>query len=317
MKILYLSHGAQETGGYKLEHTLASAIGEFREIRFSKNYRGLFHWILLFFKAFSHPKADVIITVSRLAWPVYLRNMFNRSEIILVVHNYDPDDKKRALYYYLLNSFLHRASGKSKKINIVVVSHYWFEYFKDHWNFKDNLFVFPNLFDNAFYVDFKVAKEHKNKKIHFGQFSSKIDRNSYLELQTKLFQQGYTCYFSSIVPISDSDFEIICFPVFSNYLKAMAESIATIICNQVKEGWNRVAHESFLVGTTVFANGGGGLTELVSLANGYVNLEMDSIVQTIIQSEFKNINTLFLDQLDLNHASEFVKPLKNRIIRNA
>jgi glycosyltransferase involved in cell wall biosynthesis len=61
----------------------------------------------------------------------------------------------------------------------------------------------------------------------------------------------------------------------------MAGSVVTIILNKINEGWNRVAHESVLLGTPVIASPGGGLEELVRLAGGVVSDHPDEIAHKL------------------------------------
>ena len=138
-KILYISHGTHKTGGYRHELYMAQELAretghELQVLRFDRNFKGPFMWFYLFFKAFFAAKADVIITVNRLAWPVYLRNKWNNTKILLVLHNHDENDGKRRIFYKLINSFLTSQSKKSNgkfKNRYIIVYDDFISCFKD------------------------------------------------------------------------------------------------------------------------------------------------------------------------------------------
>jgi hypothetical protein len=311
MKILYLSHGEHPTGGYYLERELCRALGPFKEQRFARNYRGFWAWCRLFVRAFFAAKSDVVVTVARLAWPVYLRNMFNRSQIILVVHNYDRADGKPALYYQLLNRFLNLLAQKKDKIALVVVADHWKKYFQERWHIGDNIFVFPNTFDTAHLAKFAQGQGAKNKEVHFGQYSAKADLDFYKKLKSELGGLGYSCYFSSQIPMEVQGFDVVYFPTHNAYLQRMAGAHCTVIVNRVNEAWNRLAHESFLVGSQVVCNGLGGTAELMALGNGYVANTVEEVLQIVGAETFKTIDSKTLETLDIAKAEAFARPIKN------
>lgn len=317
MRIIYLSHGANETGGYLHEQLLAAAIAAdikncdlcVDEIRFRKNYRGIFGWIQLFFQGFFAAKGDIIITVARLAWPVYLRNIFTKSRILVVLHNYAPGDGKPRFYYTLLNSFLKIAARKKKRMGVVVVANFWKQYFLETLKYTGNIFHFPNLFETAKYYFFRDIVQKKSKLIHLGQYSAKIDRKAYLLLVHALQEKGFSCYFSDNSGADISDLPVTFFQNREAYLKQMALSSCTVILNKLDEGWNRVAHESMLVGTPVIAFPGGGLEELVRLGNGSLVQTVEEAAAMIENGNFSAIDYAALESLDAKHAPNFVQPL--------
>lgn len=302
MTITYISHGYYDTGGFYLESDLCENTGEYREVRFKGIFRGPAGWLRLFIKAFFAAKGDGFVTVARLVWPVYLRNLFNRKKIILVLHNYDPEDKKPRLYYWLLNSFLRMAARKTGRIAVVVVADYWKGFLQEKFSLSENVFRYPNLFEEEKYRFFADIATKNNKLIHLGQYSEKIDRKAYLLLIYRLEKDGYNCYFSSPHDVGKTDFPVTVFHTREAYLKQMALSSFTVILNSVKEGWNRLAHESFLCGTQVIASGGGGLIELVKQAGGFVVQGPEEAAAVIIHAE--NLNKpVNLDSLkDFHHS---------------
>jgi glycosyltransferase involved in cell wall biosynthesis len=284
----YISHGEKETGGYAHEKTLFESIakaldlgaGDCQEIRFRRRFKGLFGWFRLGFLAFkaAGPNAT-IITVARLAWPVFLKQLFGRGKMLVVVHNYDPFDKKPRLYYRVLNAFLRMASRKTARIRLVVVAKHWQQLFKEKWGISAMLF--PNLFSAAPYAIFRSVARKNPKLIHFGQYSDKIDNKKYLVLLHELNQRNFTCYFSTNNPVLAPNFPVTVFQNHEAYLKQMAGCGATVILNSIQEGWNRVAHESILVGTPIVVGPGGGPEELAGLLGGLVTDEVATIVSDL------------------------------------
>jgi glycosyltransferase involved in cell wall biosynthesis len=288
-KIQYISHGECETGGYAHERFFAASLSEavngsadgFTEIRFHRNFKGPFRWFVLALKAFlAADRNAVVITVSRLAWPVRFKQFFGTGKTLLVLHNYDPADGKPRLYYRLLDGFLHHAAKKTSKIQLVVVARYWQNFF--HTKFGLHSVLFPNFFDakTLGLVRFSVRKNPK--MVHFGMYSDKIDIKKYLVLFHLLKKHGFVCYFSSPRPVFFPDLPVSVFENRGDYLKQVAGSVATIILNKIDEGWNRVAHESILLGTPVIASPGGGLEELVLLSGGVITNTPEDVVTRLL-----------------------------------
>ncbi len=286
--IQYISHGARETGGYAHERFLAASLSEticrpsdtFKEIRFRRNFKGPFRWFLLALKAFfAADRNAVVITVARLAWPVRLKQVFGKGKIVLVLHNYDPKDGKPRLYYRLLGAFLKHTAKNPQKACVVVVARYWQDFLKDRFGIAPILF--PNFFDAKTLQVIAHSARKNPKLIHLGMYSDKIDFKKYLILFHLLKEHGFVCYFSSSEPVFSPDLPVSTFQNHGEYLKQAAGSVATVILNKTNEGWNRVAHESVLLGTPVIASAGGGLEELVRLSGGVVSDNPEEIVGLI------------------------------------
>jgi len=287
-KIQYISHGACETGGYAHEKFFAASLSEavngsaegFTEIRFRSNFKGLFRWFLLALKAFmAADRNAIVITVARLAWPVRFKQFLGTGKTLLVLHNYDPADGKPRLYFRLLDGFLQHAAKKTSKIQLVVVARYWQHFF--HERFGLHPVLFPNFFDAKTMEIIRFSVRKNPKMVHFGMYSDKIDLKKYLVLYHLLKENGFVCYFSSPRPVFSPNLPVSIFENRGDYLKQVAGSVATIILNKINEGWNRVAHESVLLGTPVIASPGGGLEELVRLAGGVVSDHPDEIAHKL------------------------------------
>lgn len=304
MIIKYISHGKNETGGYLLETSLCKALGDYQEIRYRRNFIGIAQWFLLFLKTFFDSKADVIVTVARLAWPVYLRNILNRSKIILVLHNMDENDGKPKLYFLLLKAFLRLAKRYNNKIKVVVVSRFMCDKLDTifglttHSN-NPHVFLFPNLFDNEKYQFYADISKKEHKLIHLGQYSDKIDKKAYHNLIYALKENDYQCYFSSPYMIKNMDFPISVFDTREAYLKQMARARFTVIINAIEEGWNRVAHESLLVGTPVMACANGGVSEIVEQFKGGFLFDKPSQIIDFLGSNSSEIDFPKIDKIEL------------------
>jgi hypothetical protein len=309
-KILYISHGASKTGGYFHESEMCKNLGETQEVRFEKNFRGFWQWILLFFKAFIvKNNAEVIVTVARLAWPVLLRNAFQKRKIILVLHNDDSNDGKPKLYRILLGNYLKYIAKHPNKYNLVVVSEYWKQYFQNIYGTSLQVHVYPNLFHSEKYYFFRDISKKEPALIHLGMYSEKADLKAYLKLIYALKQKGYSCYFSSSTEQEIVDVPISYFPTHEAYVKQMARSAYTIILNRVNEGWPRLVHESFLCGTQVISTGGGGLNDLLACGNGYKIQALDEIWNILKTPEIKPIDYSSLEQFDVRNKEIFVQPI--------
>jgi glycosyltransferase involved in cell wall biosynthesis len=317
MQIKYISHGLHETGGYRHEKIFGEALANallncpdcVDEIRFRKNYKGVFAWINLFFRAFFAAKADVFITVARLIWPVYLRNLFNNKPIFLVLHNFDENDGKPKFYYTLLKMFLRIAQRRKQKSAIIVVANFWKNYIENELKFKGKIFLYPNLFDVNKYIHYRDNTAKNPQLVHLGQWSDKIDKKAYLNLIQLLNEAHFVPYFSDNTGQIIDDFPVRYFETSEAYLKQMAMAKCTIVLNKVQEGWPRLVHESMLVGTPVISTGGGGVDELVKLGNGLIIRDINAIAECLKTEALPAIDFKNIETFDLNAGALFVKPM--------
>lgn len=317
-KLLYISNGAYETGGYNHEQFLSKTLAQsenlsYQEIRFRKQFKGPMQWFILFCKAFFSSKADVIVTVSRLAWPVYLRTIFSNTKILLVLHNHDENDGKRPIFYQLLNAFLDRAPKKrGPRFRLVCISDYWKNYFNQKFALEKQSLVFPNFFDIEKLIFFRGIAKKSPGLIHLGQWSDKIDKKSYLILMHALKQKGYAFYFSSNQEKSHPNFPISYFEHQEAFHKQMAMAHATVVMNRVNEGWPRLVHESMLLGTPVITLNKGGIEPLVKMGNGYLVDSIEEILQVLI-TDLKPIDYDALEKYSTNNTHLFLKPFQQFI----
>ncbi len=313
-KILYISHGTHKTGGYRHELYMAQELAretghELQVLRFDRNFKGPFMWFYLFFKAFFAAKADVIITVNRLAWPVYLRNKWNNTKILLVLHNHDENDGKRRIFYKLINLFLTSQSKKSNgKFKLVSISEYWRDYFNNKFNLGNKILIFPNFFEIEKFIFFRGIAKKSPGLIHLGQWSEKIDKKAYRILIYALKQKGYAYYFSSHQKVDIPDFPISYFEHHEAYLKQMCIAHVTVVMNRVNEGWPRLVHESMLLGTPVITTNHGGIAQLVALGNGYCVSTVEEVMRTI-EKQLKPINYDGIENYATHKVGTWLQPL--------
>ncbi len=265
-----------------------------------RHFEGIFSQLNLLFWAFWKANGKINISVARLGVPVLLRNIFNQNKVYIVWHYYSNDDGKSWFLRQWYQLFIKLARSLPKeKLEIVCVAPYWMNYFKNALGLP-NLVYYPNLFDADKYIEFRGMK--KTNKIHFGQVSFKNNPALY-DLAEKLHAQGYTCYFSTNVKENAAKFpnyENTYFEFFEDYLIEMASSKFTLAFPNFAEGWNRVAHESFLVGTQVIGPKLGGLGDLLSGANGHIVASIEEAEAIIINQEVQLINYHFLDKFGEN-----------------
>jgi hypothetical protein len=316
--IKYLSYGKYETGGYKHELLFAEKLYQFlndkgqnislKIVRKNRFYTNLFAYLKLFLLGLT-ANANYNIVVGRIALFAVLRNIFTQNKVYIVLHNFDKNDEKSYwlnLYYEAL--FFILKNTKNKNIFIVTVAPFWVEYFNKKTNKNISVFHFPNFFDNDFYSDFITV--NKKKQIHLGQWSFK-NHVDVFEIAKQLTSNGYFCYFSTNFKdfaTKTSSYEVIYFDQFENYLTQMALSDFTLALTGINEGWNRVAHESILVGTPVIAYAKAGLLNLVNESKSIAANNIDEVLQAI---ENKNVqaNPSSLAHYDIKNVADFLNKI--------
>ena len=318
--IKYISYGKYETGGYKHELFFAEQLQQFLnqkgehislEIdRKNRFYTNLFAYLKLFLLGLT-AHANYNIVVARVALFAVLRNAFNQNKVYIVLHYFDKNDGKSFwlnLYYDAL--FFVLKNTKNDNISIVTVAPFWVKYFKEKIKHNINVFHFPNFFDGEFYSDFIAV--NKKKQIHLGQWSFKNHADVF-EIAKQLTEQGYYCYFSTNFKdfaSKTSTYEVVYFDKFENYLSQMALSEFTLAITGINEGWNRVAHESILVGTPVIAYAKAGLLNLVNESKSIAANNMEEVLQAI---ENKNVqaNLHLLAHYDIKNAADYLIKILN------
>ncbi|MBC7382281.1 MAG: hypothetical protein H7296_04710 [Bacteroidia bacterium] len=259
--------------------------------------------------AFKEGNAHINLTVSRLALPIIIRNVFNRNKTIIVWHYFDKNDGKSnalKIYYQLL--FFILKLMPAKKVALITVAAFWEKFFCDQKGIKPS-FLFPNFLDAEYYHYFKCSP--KLNTIHLGQYSFKNDP-AIFELSKQLMEAGYTCYFSTNnveEAKTEKYFSIIYFEHFKDYVHKMAQSQYTLALTIINEGWNRVAHESLLSGTHVIGYCNGGLGDLLSGSNSIIVKNCSEVLAHIKNNKKPDINYEFLNKFNKVKAIDYLQPI--------
>jgi len=316
--IKYISYGKYETGGYKHELFFAEQLQQFLnqkgehvslEIdRKNRFYTNPFAYLKLFLLGLT-AKAKYNIVVGRIALFAVICNIFTQNKVYIVLHNFDEYDGKSFwlnLYYEAL--FFVLKNTKNDNISIITVAPFWVKYFKEKIKNNITVFHFPNFFDGEFYSDFIAVI--KKKQIHLGQWSFKNHADVF-EIAKQLTEQGYYCYFSTNFKdfaTKTSNYDVVYFDQFENYLTQMALSEFTLAITGINEGWNRVAHESILVGTPVIAYAKAGLLNLINESKSIAANNIEEVLQGI---ENKNVqaNPNLLAHYDIKNAADYLKKI--------
>lgn len=319
MNIHYISHGPFKSGGYRHEKILFDSLTDFyaqQSNTHSHLYRkeqvfgNIIDYVYLLIWGFIKSSGDINICSARIAVSSILRNRWNKKQTWVVLHNFDPQDGKSIWmkwYYKYLFRLLRK--NTDSRIKVIVVSPFWHNYFSEKLSLN-NVYIFPNLFDLNLYQG--IATTKKNNWIHLGQYSSK-NSEDILKLAKLLKQEGYYCYFSTLNELDAKktfrDFEVIYFDKFKSYLEHMARCKCTIAMPKVNEGWNRLAHESLIVGTPIIGYNKGGLGDLLRQSNSIIVNSVDEALTCINESLWVMPEQHFIENYSLEKAKTYIQAL--------
>ncbi len=325
LKVKYISFGKYETGGYKHELFFAQQLTQFltkqnkqaelKIIRSNRFYENPLAYLKLFLSGLK-ANGNYNIVVARVAVFAVLRNLFAKNKVYIVLHNFDEHDGKSIwLKWYFHSLFFLLRNLPNKNVSIVAVAPFWVNYFKSKINNNIQVHLFPNFFENDDYERIRNSSERSvnrnQKQIHLGQWSFK-NHPDVFELAKQLTLKGYYCYFSTNFKDfakKTNDYKVVYFEHFEDYLTQMAISEFTLALTAINEGWNRVAHESILVGTPVIAYAKAGLLDLVNESKSYAAKNIADVIQAI---ENKNVqaNPSLLAHYDIKNASDYLRNLQ-------
>ena len=315
--IKYLSNGPKNTGGFFHERFWFEQIQQYYTDQGHKvnadaerpthYHSGLWTKCQWFWHLFKVSDADITIVPGRCALPVLLRNLFTKRRVLVVLHSLNSTSlhKNKTLAFYY--SFIFRLIKMRSNFFLVTVAEYWQTYFCEKKRIPSKrVLLLPNLFEAERYLEFKSAKKKLN--IHLGMWSTKLDKVLY-DIASRLSHRGYYCFFTTpedIMSMGAYGYDIIYCPTINEYKTRVANALFTISIPAVPEGWSRVAHESFLLGTPVIGYNNAGLGELLHEAGGYIANNTDEVLQ-IIESKCEwKLSQTFVQKFHAERARQFL-----------
>lgn len=315
--VSHISHGVVLTGGYLHEKCVFESVCNKLEQSGTKVYRHSFR-TQRFFKGLSQFKmvwqgmvqanADINFVSNWMALYAWVRNFFSRRLLVITWHHHDDADvKTRMTRLYMRILFTLLSYTRSKRVAILVVSEFWEHYFSSRVSSSVDVLYFPNLFDTDYYRRFQQPK--RERQIYLGQLAFKTDQHIF-ELAHLLTQKGYYCFFSTLDESNVGEFDdysVIFFQDHSDYLTQVARSEYSVAYTKLNEGWNRVAHESILVGTQVIGVPRGGLGDLLRQSNSISATSVADIMQSIVSRKTSSVPPDFFERYDLANKDRYAE----------
>nr|MBP6301735.1 hypothetical protein [Bacteroidia bacterium] len=146
--------------------------------------------------------------------------------------------------------------------------------------------------------------------VHLGQYSSKNDP-ALFDLAEKLHEDGYFCYFTTMQEREACKLEhySVLYEPREDYLTRMASSLYTVAFIRINEGWNRVAHESILVGTPVVGNDAGGLGDLLRESGSRLIADKNDFLDAVLKHDARIMDTDFEQKYDTGNVPLYLAPI--------
>lgn len=325
VSVAHISHGVSVTGGYLHEHFVCNSVCRLlaekgievsmHKFRTNRFFKGLSQ-LKMVWQGMKHAQSDLNLVSNWMALYAIWRNVFSKRKIIITWHHHDDADVKTKMTGLYMRWLFRILSGtRSKRIAVMVVSDYWATFFKARVSPSVEIIYFPNLFDTNYYQSFKSTKIAK--QIYLGQYAFKTDERIF-ELAKQLTQQGYTCFFTTLIESQAGIFEhyeVIKFYEHDDYLKLIAQSEYSIAYTKLNEGWNRIAHESILVETQVIGVNKGGLGDLLKESNSLQANTVSDFLDIIVHRKTASVNPEFIRKYDVSNQSIYAKQLVDFLLR--
>ncbi|MES2781005.1 MAG: hypothetical protein V4651_14020, partial [Bacteroidota bacterium] len=311
--VSHISHGVSVTGGYLHEQFVFNSVcatlekegisvttHSFRTNRFFKGVSQL----KMLWQGMKYAQSDLNLVSNWMALYAIVRNLFSAKKVVITWHHHDEKDVKTnmtRLYMKLLFAILRYTS--SNRLAILVVSEYWMKYFQERVSPSVKIIYFPNVFDSPHYQSLQQPKT--KGQIYLGQIAFKTDKQIF-ELARQLKQRGYYCFFTTLIASQAGTFEyydIIQFADHPDYLHMVAQSEYSIAYTNLNEGWNRVAHESILLGTQVIGTPKGGLGDLLKESNSLQANTVNEFLDIILEQQKTVVNADFIRKYDVSNQS--------------
>lgn len=288
---------------------LAKTLSAQLQINRLKPAKGLLAFFKLWFNAFALSNAQINVTVQRLLIPVLVASIFRKQQVVLIWHHYDAKQKHSFFYHANVWLVINLLKLGMQNIKVVVVAKFWQQWLINKGVSKDNVIIIPNLFDVKSYRPY-LATLKNNKLIYCGQYGVKqpAEMESFT---TQLTEKGYTCFYTT--PNENEVQKLPHAQVLSlskhEYLTKVSSAAYTVCFSSINEGWNRVAHESLMVGTPVIGNTAGGLGDLLIMAEQHIVLNLNQAQEIILSNKQVTIPTQFLAKYDMAQIAYHAAPL--------
>lgn len=210
---------------------------------------------------------------------------------IVIFHHYDPDPTNFLVNAFQKIAYRNLLNNLDKIDILVVVSNYWKEHFKKIGFERTKIIYNPFEIEKYLHYDVKKieafkAKYNLTKKpiIYIGnpQKSKGTDKTyeALKELPVHLVTSGKG---ELKLGIKNLDLN------FEEYILLLQASSLSVLMSQIKEGWNRVAHESILCQTPVIGTGKGGMGELLKKTNQIICNDFSKLAELVEMSLKQNL----------------------------
>lgn len=317
--VTQVAHGIHPTGGYFYDvflfktlcmHYHLTGEGQFNQYKSGRYYSGFGHFKFAIW-CWKKVNANINIVSHWIALFAFIKILFTKQKVLFVWHHHDEQEVKTfagKVYYKVLMYCIRHIYHP--RFALVVVSPFWRKRMLELTSDSHiEVLYFPNLFDPSKYIGYRTAE--KRKQIYLGKHAHKNDPQLF-QLANQLSALGYACFFSTINSDESAvhpSYEVKHFADEADYLKAIAGSMYTVIWVNVAEGWNRTAHESILVGTTVIGSPMGGLGNLLEESQSFEANTINEFLSIITSGVQQKQSDEFIAKYDTLHVASFMAPL--------
>jgi len=214
-----------------------------------------------------------------------------KEKSILVFHHYHPTAKNKLLLGYQKWAYRNLVKNLDKIDILVVVSRYWQEHFESLGVDKSKIHTIYNPFEVEKYAP-KPKEEIENFRKRLNLSDKPIVYIGNLQEEKGAIGVYHALKHLDIEMVA-SGIAHIDLPVkhfelsFGEYIMLLQLSSLSVLMSQIKEGWNRVAHESLLCRTPVIGTGYGGMGELLEGSNQTICRDFSKLPQ-LVEEKLKN-----------------------------
>jgi glycosyltransferase involved in cell wall biosynthesis len=287
--ILFVTKNAKR-GGTIYENQVKSALSKYCNIDTllldsNKNKLLLFNKVKFYHQVTAYrPDKRFDFLITNIAG-VYAGALEKESrEKILILHHFDTSENNYPFLYSFLNKNIINKFKSFDKI--VVVANYWKDFLTSYIE-PEKIKVIHNSFDTSEITEIRDKLDISSFKKRFGLPEDKIivyagsihkmkGHNKVIEL---LNDKKYFVVTSGAAAEPSNHLHLNL--SYEDYISLLCASDVTILLSELKEGWNRIAHESLLCQTGVIGTNVGGLGELLTNAGQLIYQEGSSLTSLI------------------------------------